>query len=407
MNSQLKKPKQEQITRINSKVARDINRSIILDTVRRRQPISRATISEITHLNKSTVSNIVASLLEEDLLVESPDRGGGVGRSPVNLTVKQGRHFVGAISFDAPLTRVAIVDLDGTIRARDEIVIKSVSPESLVSQCVSRLTALRSTLGPHKFHGLGATVGGIVDSVQSQVSYAANLGWNDIDLGSVMRAHVPESSTVSVENDAKASALAEILLGKHKVPPKNMIFLSLGPGIGAGIVIHGRVLSGSTHAAGEVGHMTVVDGGEQCSCGNRGCWELYASERAPVRWFAVAQGSETGTQTPSTLSDVFGAARMGDNHARGALSLWAQHIGVGIGDMIDMLDPEVVVVGGSITQIWDLVSADINRASHGRGKFAKQHKTTILPTSLPDNPALLGAAALSIRKIFADYSISL
>ena len=402
-----KKVKQDSITRINSKVARDINRSIILDTVRRRQPVSRATISEITHLNKSTVSNIVATLLQEELLVESPDRGGSVGRVPVNLTIKQGSHFVGALSLDAPLTRVAVVDIDGTIRARDEIVINAVSPESLVSQCVTRLNALRAALGPHKFHGLGATVGGIVDSAQSHVMYAANLGWNDVNLGSIIRKHVPESVSIGVENDAKAAALAELLLGKLRLATSNMIFLSVGPGIGAGIVIHGRIFSGSTHAAGEVGHMTVVEGGEQCSCGNRGCWELYVSERAPVRWFAREKGIADSSRVPSQLSDVFGAARLGDQHALNALRLWAEHIGVGIGDMIDMLDPEAVVVGGSITQIWDLVSHDITRASHGRGKFARQHKITIRPTSLADNPSLLGAAALSIRKIFADYSLSL
>jgi glucokinase len=98
---------------------------------------------------------------------------------------------------------------------------------------------------------------------------------------------------------------------------------------------------------------------------------------------------------------------MGDADALNAVRLWAQHIGVGIGDMIAILDPEVVIVGGSITQVWDLAHEDIKEAAHGRGRFARQRATTILPTSLPDSPALLGAAALSIRRIFADFSISL
>jgi predicted NBD/HSP70 family sugar kinase len=402
-----KRHRHEGITRINSKVARDINRSIILSTVRRRQPISRAEIAEITRLNKSTVSSIVAGLVDEDLLLESPDHGGGIGRNPVNLTIKQGKHFVGATSFDAPCARVAIVDINGTLKARDEIWTKVVAPESLVEQCIARLNALRSTIGPHQFHGIGASVAGIVDSSQSQVIYAANLGWNNVDLSGLIRAQAPDVDAISVENDAKAAALAELLLGTHPLSSANMVFLLLGAGIGAGIAVNGRILSGNAHAAGEVGHMTVIDGGEPCWCGNAGCWELYASERAPIKWYAEAKGSQPDFADPTALSVVVDAARAGDTDALNALRLWAKHIGVGIGDIISILDPEVVIVGGPITQIWDLVSEEIHESARGSGKFARQRTTTVLPTSLPDHPPLLGAAALTIQRIFADFNISM
>jgi predicted NBD/HSP70 family sugar kinase len=402
-----KKSRHGHVTSVDAKVARNINRSIILNTIRRRQPISRVEISEITQLNKSTVSSIVEGLLEEDLLVASPDRGGKIGRNPVNLTVKHGKHFVGAIALDAPCIRVAIVDIDGTIKAREEIWTKSVAPEILLPQCIARLDSMRSTLGPHKFHGIGVSVAGIVDAAKSQILYAANLGWSNVDIGAVIREFAPDVETIAVENDAKASALAELLLGKHNIATPNLIYLLLGAGIGAGIVVHGRILSGTTHAAGEVGHMTVVDGGEECKCGNKGCWELYVSERAPVRWFAAAKKGTTGDHPPQTLSDVVDAARAGDEDALSALRLWGQHIGVGIGDMISILDPEVVIVGGSTSQIWDMISEEINSSARGRGAFTKQRATTILPTSLHDSPALLGAAALTIRKVFADYRIAL
>jgi predicted NBD/HSP70 family sugar kinase len=401
-----KKSKHGHVTSIDAKVARNINRSIILNTIRRRQPISRAEISEITQLNKSTVSSIVEGLLDEDLLVALPDRGGKVGRNPTNLTVKHGKHFVGAIALDAPCTRVAIIDIDGTIKARDEIWTKAVSPESLLPQCISRLESMRSTLGPHRFHGIGASVAGIVDAAKSQVIYAANLGWSNVDLGAVIREFAPQVETVDVENDAKASALAELLLGTHSIVAPNLIYLLIGAGIGAGIMVHGRILSGTSHAAGEVGHMTVVDGGEQCKCGNKGCWELYVSERAPVRWLADARQSGSPAHAPQALSDVVDAARAGDEDALSSLRLWGQHIGVGIGDMISILDPEVVIVGGSITQIWNMVGDEIDSSARGRGAFTKQRVTTILPTSLNDSPALLGAAALSIRRVFADYRIT-
>lgn len=402
-----KKSRSGHVTGIDAKVARNINRSIVLNTIRRKQPISRAEISEITQLNKSTVSSIVEGLVKEDLLVELPDRSGRIGRNPVNLTVRHGKHFVGAIALDAPCTRIAIIDIDGTIKARDELWTKAIAPESLVPQCIARIESLRSTLGPHEFHGIGASVAGIVDSSKSKVIYAANLGWSQVDLGAIIRGIAPKLESVAVENDAKASALAELLLGKHNLSTPNLIYLLLGAGIGAGITVHGRILSGTSHAAGEVGHMTVVDGGEPCQCGNKGCWELYASERAPVRWFAASKHLTDGASRNLALSDVVDAARTGDADAHNALRLWGQHIGVGIGDMIAILDPEIVIVGGAITQIWDMIGKDINTSARGRGAFTKERATTILPTSLPDNPALLGAGALCIRKVFADFRIAL
>jgi len=403
----VKKYKHERITRINSRVGRDINRSIILNTVRRSQPISRTQISDLTGLNKSSVSSIVASLIKEDLLVEAADRSGSVGRNPVNLSVRQGKHYVGAIAFDAPRTLVAAIDIDGTVKAQEEVRTDVTAPEALVAKCLSRLDGIRSRLGPHRFHGIGATVAGIVDASQSHVIHAANLGWNHVDLGAVIRERAPDLEMINVENDAKASALAELLLGQHRLTSTNLVFLSLGAGIGAGIAVNGRILSGSAHAAGEIGHMTVVDGGEPCPCGNTGCWELFASERAPVRWYLAAKKSAVESHGSTTLADVIAAARAGDTDAIASLRQWGQHVGVGIGNVICMFDPEVVIVGGSITQVWDLVQGSVQEEAHGHGDFSRQRTSKILPTSLLSTPALLGAAALCIRRIFADFSITL
>ena len=153
--------------------------------------------------------------------------------------------------------------------------------------------------------------------------------------------------------------------------------------------------------------MTVVEGGERCSCGNAGCWHLYASEQALIRWFTELKSATPGSVPAVALSDVVDAARAGDEDALKALTTWAQHVGVGIGDLMCILDPSTVIVGGPITQVWDLVGETVNASAGGRRPLASQHKTTVLPTSLPDNPPLLGAAALSIRSVFADVTISM
>jgi predicted NBD/HSP70 family sugar kinase len=212
---------------------------------------------------------------------------------------------------------------------------------------------------------------------------------------------------VTVENDAKASALAELLLGKYGLSFNNVIFLSVGHGIGTGIVVDNHILSGSSHAAGEFGHMTIVEGGALCSCGNRGCWEMYASDRATIDRY-VKHGSLIPDHSVNlTMNDVLLAVRNGDHEARRALTTTAEYLGLGIANIIRSIDPELIIIGGSITQMWDFIYEEIMMTVQQRGYLGSQLMTKIFPTSLPDHPALLGAAALSIRKIFDDQRIAL
>jgi predicted NBD/HSP70 family sugar kinase len=404
---QQKRHRHERITRINPQVARDINRSIILNSVRQNQPISRTRISELTRLNKSTVSVIVASLLEEELLVERPDRNGGIGRNPVNLSVRQGKHFVGAISFDSPRTTIAIVDIDGTIRAREEIVTQAVSPRTLVPQCLARIRAMRHALGAHRFRGIGATVAGMVDPAQGRVIYASNLAWNDFDLTSAIRELEPDVESISVENDANASALAEILLGTHDLPTMNLVFVWIGVGIGAGVAVHGRILSGWSHAAGEVGHMTLADHGAPCVCGNTGCWVAYSSDGAVVNRFRSLKQTKLGDPGSATMTTVLAASAVGDDAAQTALRESAEAIGIGIANITKAYDPEAIIVGGTPTHAWDLVSPVIIESAR-RHAFPKgQPGPAILATTLRDVPSLLGAAALCIRHVFTDYRVTI
>jgi predicted NBD/HSP70 family sugar kinase len=361
----------------------------------------------MTRLNKSTVSSIVASLIAEDLIAEDLDRNQEVGRNPINLRVKRGRHYVGAIYFDSVKTELAVVDIDGTVERREEIRTDANQPTQFISRCLDKLNTLRNNFDTHSFRGIGVTVAGIVDSMQSKVVYAPNLGWEDLELGKIIREQAPDIEMITVENDAKASALAELLLGKNRVNPANFVFLSVGAGIGAGIVVDNHILSGSSHAAGEFGHVTILEGGEPCSCGNKGCWEVYASDRATIRRYVGDKKLTADQASRITISDIIDLAKKGDGPAREAVTKTAQYIGLGIASIIRAFDPEGIVIGGPITQSWDLVYPHIMETVNRRGFFGKQRNTTILPTSLSGNPPLLGAAALSIRKIFTDYRIAI
>ncbi len=392
---------------INSKVGRNINRTIVLNFIREQQPISRVRISELTGLNKSTVSSIVNSLIEEDLVSEHVDRNQEIGRNPLNLSVKKRINHVGAIYFNSVKTELAIADVDGDIIAKEEMKTESQQPVEFIRRCLEHLKLLQMRAHALRLRGVGITVAGIVDSAHAKVVFAPNLGWKDLELGSLVQSFFGENITVKVENDAKASALAELTLGKNRITPRNFVFLSVGTGIGAGIVVDDHILSGSSHAAGEFGHMTVVEGGEPCSCGNHGCWELYASDRAMIRRYAASKGIAGERVAKLFPEDVIIAANMQDADAIRALKATAIDLGVGIANIIRSFDPEYIIIGGAITQVWELIYPDLVETVNKRGFFGHARNTTILPTSLAGNPPLLGAAALSIREIFTDYRIAL
>ena len=405
--TQSKRTRHGQLTSINAKVARNINRAIVLNLIRERQPISRASISKLTGLNKSTVSNIVAGLITEDLVTEKLSRTQEIGRNPFNLHVKTGKHFVGAMYVESSKTQLAVVDIDGLIKGMTEIKTDAQHPTEFVAQCIQGMEKLRTSLHVPNYRGIGVTVAGIVDSLQSRVVYAPNLGWENLDLGQIIRSLMPKIESITVENDAKASALAELLLGRHGFTSSNLVFLSVGYGIGAGIVLDNHILGGTSHAAGEFGHMTIVEGGDPCSCGNLGCWEVYASDRATVRRYVQEKKLTPEQASKVLIQDVVNASKDGDQFARKELTKTGQYLGRGIANIIRSFDPELIIVGGSVTQAWDIVYPEIMETVNKRGFFGKQRNTTILPTSLTGSPPLLGAAALSIRKIFADRRIVL
>lgn len=401
-----KKPRQEHVISFNSRVIRNINRAVILNFIRERQPISRAEIARLSKLNKSTVSSIVAGLLQEELIVEELARISSVGRSPINIRLRTGKHLVGAISFDSALTRAAIVDIDGTLRHTTDITTRETTPRAFVARCVNDLNALRKHHHLGQFEGIGITVAGIVDPNRARVVFAPNLGWKDVDLLPMVREHCPEVENVAVENDAKASALAELWFGHHDINLSNFVFLSVGRGIGSGIVIDKKVLNGVSHFAGEFGHMTLIENGEPCSCGNLGCWEAYASDRATVRRFAMANGMNGAQMEGITLESVIAAAKGGDSTAKEELLRTGRYLGQGIANIIKSVDPEAIVIGGPITRAWNLLAPQIMEEVLRRGFFGQLGHTNILPTSLAGQPALLGAATLSIRKFFTDVRVT-
>ncbi len=390
----------------NAKVLRSVNRGMILNMIREMQPISRINIARLTGLNKSTVSSIVAELLDEDLIYEQVNEDQNVGRNPYNLYLKLGKFYVGAINIDHSITRFAIADIDGSIIGKSSITSESQSPEKFVQKCVKELLSLCDKLKIKELDGIGISIAGIVDNKNLTVNFAPNLGWEDFNIGEVIKKAFPKIKNIVIGNDAKASALAEFWFGSHQINLSNFVFLSIGPGIGSGIVVGNKLIDGEFQASGEFGHMVIYEGGELCSCGNNGCWEAYASDRAIVRRYAIRKHKQVVQSVDYMVQDIIDLALKGDDLATEILRQTGYYLGLGIANIIKAIDPHVIIIGGRITQVWDLIYPDLIKVVKQRAYFGRKNNIKILPTSLKIRPRLLGAATLAIKEIFDGYRIT-
>lgn len=389
----------------NSTVVRNINRSMILNTIRNHQPLSRSKIAEITGLNKSTVSSIVAGLLEEELIFEQIKIDQSIGRNPIDLSLKLGKNLIGAIAIDAAITRFAIVDINGSVLDTSFIKTNSKNREQCTQQCLNELKSLCKKLNIDTLKGVGVSIAGIVDSKNLIVNYAPNLGWEDFKIGDLIRKYMPDLEILTVGNDAKCSAQAELWFGVHDTHLSNFVFLEIGPGIGSGIVVGNKILDGEYHASGEVGHMVIYEDGELCSCGNNGCWERYASDSATVKRYIARKYNKLEKLSDLTIDDIIDLANNGDDIAKEVLSQTGYFLGLGISNIIKAIDPHAIILGGRITRAWDIIYPEINDLVKKRAFYGEKKNLFILRSSLKVRPRLLGAATYAIEQIFSDYKI--
>jgi len=390
----------------NAKLVRNINRAAILNLIRERQPISRIEISKITKLNKSTVSSIVAELIKENFLIEEhiPDKN--VGRNPIQLKLNTKSYYVGAVNFDTKIIRVAIFDIEGKVIAKEEYYPRGNSPDEYVSKSLNCLKNLRDNLKIDQLEGIGITIAGLINPKNGYVIYAPNLGWKEVDLSEIIQKYNTCNVPLEYANDAEASALAELWFGNGMINDYlNFVFVSVGAGIGTGIVINKTVVEGMSYAAGEFGHMNILEKDEDCVCGSKGCWEAYASDRATVKRYLVKKKNVSQKDKPILIKDVIKYARENDKDAIKVLKETGRYLGIGISNIIRALDPPAIIIGGHILEAWEIIYNDILDGLSKRSFFGLEKSTKILPSSLPVRPRLIGAATLVLKRMFSDYKI--
>jgi ROK family/MarR family len=277
-----------------SETARQINRRIALNFLRRQQPMSRADLARRSGLQRSTVSSIIDQLIGEGWVTEGAmGRGRAVrGRRPRFLHLNVERASIVGVELRPETTTVALADIDARVVMHTSWPTPR-TPSAFIRELGRTVAGFRKA-HPHMIlEGLGVSLPGRLDS-SGKLVFAPNLGWGQqIDLRQPLEAAV--GVPVMLENAANACALAELWFGGHPEHVRNLIAVTVSEGIGVGLLLNGQLLHGADGLAGEFGHVSIDENGPACSCGRRGCWERYASNAAAIQHYVSAGPAGKGT----------------------------------------------------------------------------------------------------------------
>jgi predicted NBD/HSP70 family sugar kinase len=381
-----------QAARLNT--IRDINRQIVLNYVREREPISRAEIARETDLQRSTISAIVEDLKTEGLVEEVGEGESTGGRRPTLLKLRAAGPIAIGVSITPTCTTIATSDLAGRVIDQEEFLTDA---DNTINRVIS---IVRDFTARHKgsIEGVGVSLPGLVDPSTGTALYIPYFLWRDLPISEMISNAV--GLPVVIDNDANAVALAELWFGRPEVnDARDFILVLVAEGVGTGIIFDGQVYRGQRGAAGEFGHMVIGRGAPvPCSCGSDDCWEAFSSERAAIGRYLKLAGPSA--ERAISFIELVDRALAGEANATAALVETARHLGVGISNLIIGFSPEAVVVGGEIARAWDLIESALTETianSVRRGLPS----ALILPSTLGEKPTLRGALSLILASKFA------
>ena len=376
------------------------NLTAVLDRLHLSGALSRSELTSRTGLNRSTIADLIGELGRLGLVEEGPAvASSGPGRpSSVARTRPEGA-IVLALELSVDSIAVATVGLGGHVfnqlrlaRPRGRF-----SPEETVDDVVGLAAPLLSSLpDDHRLVGVGVAVAGVVRRRDGFVHLAPNLGWRNIPLGSLIATRVGVGESVWMANEADLGALAEYRRGAG-AGASHLVYIAGEAGIGAGIIQDGRPMLGADGYAGEVGHMLINPAGRPCRCGSRGCWETEAGEEALARRAGLAD-----TVGLTLLDHVMAQARAGDPTTLAALEETGRWLGLGVGNLINMFNPDLVVLGGIHHELLPFLDDAVVKAAEQVALEAPTEGAAIVRGQIGVDAALMGAAELALSGVISD-----
>ncbi len=385
---------------------RQRNRARVLQLLMDESPISRVEIAEKVGLSKSTISVIVSNLLDEGLVFESGSGSAGTqgGRRPILLQFKNAARVACGIEIDAEMCRGVLVDLRCEPLHRSTLPVSGHEVTDVVDTVASTIKELLRNRRRKTWLGCGIAVVGLVNSDLGIIRFSTHFVWRDVPLRDLLAERL--DCPVYVLDRPKAAVLGERWYGVGQ-GVDDLVYIHVGTGIGAGIVIKGELLAGVSHTAGEIGHITLQRDGPLCKCGNRGCLEMIASGPAIARHTIalIKAGNPTiltdwaGDNLESiTAKMVDQAASQGDELALSVIHETGEYVGIAIADLLNLINPQMVIVGGPVARFGQVFLDSIRETVHQRALSLPASTAQIVLSKLKEDAEAIGAAALVLQE---------
>ena len=373
---------------VNHQLVKIKNRNLILRLIYERGSISRQEISRLIGLTPATVTNITGELLEKGFITELSNfrEKSSAGRKAVPLAINPTAGYVIGVDIRPKIVRMSISDLLGRLSNIESFPYNS-NRDELIETLVEKLQVLTED---RDILGIGIGVPGLVDSSSGEVKISPNLGWKNLNLSGPIEKSL--RIPVTVENNVRVMALGERWFGKGK-KSDNFILVYVSLGVGSGIVISGKIYKGINNSAGEIGHTVVSEDGELCNCGKKGCLETFASARAIVKNF-----KGTSLDEDSDIDEIKSAIEKGDKRAIEIVNRAGHYLGVGISNLVNILDPEMIILAGRVIRLGKTLLEPMRESLESR--LFSTNKIRIEISELGKEIGLYGSSALALEKFF-------
>ena len=390
------------------KLIQELNRSIILDTIRKKGPISRSQVAKELKISPTTVTSAVNDLIRNRMVVEDGVGHSSGGRKPVLLRFNPNQHSIIGISLTNSHIKIADMDLEGKILRKKVYSVNQLQGNEIILLLMDLMEQFVAENKRLEFcEGISIITPGIVDSNTGMICYNSKLRLYDVPLTEMVEAkfHLP----TYLDNDVNAFALGEYYFGSFS-NYKDIIYLTIGDGVGLGVMINGTVYRGFKGSSGEIGHTTVVPGGTKCECGNNGCLENY------VNWPAIysnivssilTKGRDTvikqliNNDIRKITPEIFvEAINLNDKLSIEILDEIISYLSIAISNTIHLLNPELIIISGEVVQDNSLFITKIRKNLSKMVIPILKNELNIQSTSLGSDFDLLGAASVILQGKF-------
>ena len=393
-------------------LVREINLSLIMNRLHRHTPISRAVLADVTGLNKSTVSSLVNELIERKFVHELGILSIGIGRPSVQLELNPQAGFIVSAEIGVGFVSVICSNFTADIvwRCREKVPIElgqHAILERVLELLRTGIEAGKATPQSPSLLGVAVGIPGLIDMNEGKLLFAPNLRWRNVPIRQQLQKEFPDVP-VFVDNEANMAALGEYFFGAAE-DYNEILYLSAGVGLGGAIVRDGQLMRGTTGVAGEFGHMTMDPHGELCNCGNRGCWETQVTQSAVFRAIRQAIGAGATSSLQASLADltmqmVVDAAKQADQLAIQTLNRVGHDLGIGIASLVNVLNPDLVLVGGIISLAGEFIMPSIEAELNTRALRSNASAVTILSAKHGQDACVMGGVATVYQRVLSQPS---